>query len=196
MTDSCHQIYDAWDGEFARNRQLHGARIHCGPGCSDCCRQLFQITEPEARVISRGMNNLEPALAATLRERAREYLQARAGVHPSEAWGSLPPPGARIACPALDPAAGVCQIYALRPLICRKYGVPIWNPDRPGRVYACELNFAAGEAIEDGALIQIQTGLHERWKRLQSDYNESGGYRHDEPITIAHAILGELNALL
>ncbi len=195
MTESCGQIYDAWDAEFARNRELHGGRIRCGPGCSDCCRQLFQITEPEAAVISRGMNDLEPELATRLRERAQTYLTARADLYPAEAWGSLPPAGARVACPALDLGSGTCQIYPFRPLICRKYGVPIWNPDRPGRVYACELNFAAGEAIDDGALVQIQTSLHSRWKRLQSEYNEAGGFRQDEPMTIARAILGEPNAL-
>ena len=188
-----------WDDEFARNRRLHGERIHCRAGCSDCCGQLFQITEPEAAMVWHGIAELPPETAGRIRARARQYMGDREDLvrrngEPSEAWGSLPPPGSRLACPALED--GVCQIYSHRPLICRKFGVPLWNPDRPGRVYACELNFREGEAIEDPDLIQIQTGLHTRWKRVQSEYNERGGERDSKPITIARAILEKLGALL
>ncbi len=110
-----------------------------------------------------------------------------------EAWGSLPSPGSRLACPALED--GVCQIYEHRPLICWKFGIPLFNPDKPGRVFACELNFRDGEAIEDGKLVQIQTGIHERWKQVQTDYNDAGGYRDGAPITVARAIVEDFSGL-
>jgi Fe-S-cluster containining protein len=199
MTESYHALLTAWDEEFARNRRVHGNRIGCRAGCSDCCHQLFQITEPEVAQIRAGMKELDPDTAERVRTRARQYLPEREklvrnrGGEP-EAWGSLPPPGARLACPALE--NGVCLIYSHRPLICRKFGVPLWNPDRPGRVYACELNFRDGEAIEDGQLVQIQTGLHVQWKAVQAEYNDRGGVRDSQPITIARAILEELGTLL
>ena len=90
-------------------------------------------------------------------------------------------------CPALE--EGSCLIYDYRPLICRKFGIPLWNPDRPGRVYACQLNFREGEEIIDGELIQIQTRLHQNWKQLQHDYNLAGGHRDNQPLTIARAIV-------
>lgn len=208
MLGAYHNICAAWDEEFARNRQLHGDRIQCRAGCSDCCSQLFQITEPEAGVISRGVAGFDAGTRADLQSRATRYLAARqelvAGLGSfgkttqaaaEEAWGSLPPPGARLACPALSDQ-GECRIYEYRPLICRKFGVPLWNPDRPGRVYACELNFKAGEAIEDPALIQIQTGLHQEWKRLQNDYNQQSGRRDPNPLTIARAILEDFGTLV
>jgi Fe-S-cluster containining protein len=198
MAESYPEISAAWDEEFARNRRLHGDRIGCRPGCSDCCHQLFQITEPEAAVIWRGIKSLEPTLAESIRGRAAQYLVDREALvnqqGEPEAWGSLPPAGTRLACPALE--SGVCQIYPYRPLICRKFGIPLWNPDRPGRVYACELNFREGEAIEDPQLIQIQTGLHQGWKQLQSEYNSQGHPRDSNPITIARAILEPLGALI
>lgn len=199
MAETYRAVADAWDEEFARNRRLHKERITCRRGCSDCCHQLFQITEPEAALVWQGVEQNEPKIAERIRARAAKYLPMREellrarGGEP-EAWGSLPPPGARLACPALED--GACQIYDHRPLICRKFGVPLWNPDRPGRVYACELNFRNGEAIEDPQLIQIQTGLHERWKRVQADYNARGGVRDPQPITIARAILERLGTLL
>lgn len=189
-----HLVIDAYAAEFDRNRRLHGERIHCGPGCSACCHQLFQITEIEAAEVSTAVHALAPDSAASLRRRAQVYLADRANLiavtNPDalpEAWGSLPPPGARLACPAL--VDGICSIYDHRPIICRKFGMPLWNPDRPGRVYACELNFSPGDEIEDGQLIQIQTGLHNAWKALQSEYNDAGGYRDPNPITVARAIL-------
>jgi Fe-S-cluster containining protein len=199
---SLHQRYSAISNEveeeFARNRRLHGGRIQCRPGCTDCCHQLFQITEIEAASISRAVTTLPGDLQARLRERAREYLTRRtqlvAATGEPEAWGSLPPPGTRLLCPALED--GACQIYASRPLICRKFGMPLFNPDRPGRVFACELNFREGDEIEDAQLIQIQTGIHQRWKQLQGAYNAMGLPRETEPISVARAIVEDFSALV
>ena len=43
------------DEEFARNRRLYGEKIRCRAGCTECCYQLFQITEIEAAHISEGI---------------------------------------------------------------------------------------------------------------------------------------------
>lgn len=184
--------------EFVRARRLHGERIHCRPGCSDCCSQLFQITEIEAAFVSRGVRKLDVAARERMTSRALVYLEERrklvAASGEPEAWGSLPPPGTRLACPALED--GVCGIYQHRPLICRKFGIPLYNPDKPERVFACELNFRDGEAIEDGKLIQIQTGIHQRWKQVQADYNAAGGRRDQEPISVARAIVEDFSALV
>lgn len=179
-----------WEKEFERNRALHGQRIRCRRGCDDCCHQLFQITELEAAQVSRGVRQLPADLQDLLRSRATAYQQKRAELVASrgqvESWGALQPEGLRLPCPAL--LDGACTIYDSRPMICRKFGVPLWNPDRPGRVHACQLNFQDGEEIQDGQLIQIQTGLHQDWKALQADYNSAGGYRDASPVTIARAI--------
>jgi len=189
------ELAAAWEAEFARNRELHGERIQCRSGCDACCSQLFQITEIEAAVVSQGVRALDPVLRQRLETRAQAYLPERARFVAAhgviEVWGSLPPEGTRLACPALE--NGACQIYEHRPLICRKFGVPLWNPDRPGRVHACELNFRAGDEIEDGQLIQIQTALHNDWKATQAAYNATGGRRDEQPITVARAILEDFS---
>ncbi len=169
--------------------------MRCGPGCSDCCHQLFQITEIEAAEVSAGVRKLPEAQRSELEDRSRDYLRQRqelvAANGEPEAWGSLPPPGARLACPALDD--GVCSIYDHRPLICRRFGMPIYNPERPGRVYCCELNFDDGAEIDDAKLVQIQTGIHEAWKQVQVDYNRAGGPRDPNPITVARAVLEDFS---
>jgi Fe-S-cluster containining protein len=186
----------AWDAEFQRNREIYGARLRCGPGCSDCCHQLFQITEIEAGVIRSGVNTLPVEQREVLLARARAYLPARQALSSrigvTEAWGSLPPQGARLACPAL--IDGICAIYEHRPLICRKFGIPLYHPARPNRVAACELNFRDGDEIVDGGLIQIHTRLHQQALEMQAYYNDAGGMRDPEPITVARAILEDFPA--
>jgi uncharacterized protein len=195
MRERYLDIVAAVDTEFARNRRLHGEKIHCGAGCADCCFQLFQITEIEAAYISQGMETLEPQTRDALRSRAREYTEARQKLITEkgepESWGSLPQSGTRLPCPALHD--GVCIIYDFRPLMCHKFGMPLYNPDKPDQIFACELNFKNGEEIEDGKLIQIQTSIHRAWKELQSDYNQAGGYRDSKPLTVARAILEDFS---
>ena len=195
MIGQYRNICNAYAEEFARNRRLHPGRIQCRAGCSDCCHQLFQITEIEAVEVSRGVGLLPEEARQRLQAKARVYLTERASIRVEPAaWGSLPPPGARLACPALE--GGVCSIYEHRPLICRKFGIPLWNPDKPGRVYACELNFREGEEIVDGQLIQIQTELHRQWKTVQADYNARGGRRVESPLTVARAIMEDFTGFL
>jgi len=137
------------------------------------------------------MEQMEAGKRERLRERAKPYLEQRQRMVTAkgepEAWGSLPPVGTRLPCPALED--GVCQIYEYRPLICRKFGIPLYNPDKPGQVFACQLNFKAGDAIEDDDLVQIQTEIHSDWKGVQGRYNAEGRRRDTKPITVARAML-------
>jgi Fe-S-cluster containining protein len=170
------QIVAAIDAEFARNCELHRDKIHCRPGCTDCCHHSFQITAIEAAEIARAIEQLDPQSRESIEARAREYVESRNSA-----------PGTRLPCPALD--QGVCSIYAFRPLICHKFGMPIYNPDRPDRILACELNFKNGEEIEDSMLVQIQTGIHQVWKQLQTDYSELHPLTDRNRLTVAEAIL-------
>ena len=42
------EIIAAVDLETARNRALHGRKLHCRPGCDECCHHIFSITPIEA----------------------------------------------------------------------------------------------------------------------------------------------------
>jgi Fe-S-cluster containining protein len=151
----------------------------------------------EAAFVSRGIRKIDAEVRKRITNRATEYLEKRRALTAAdgrpEVWGKLPPEGTRLACPALE-EDGSCAIYEYRPLICRRYGVPVYNPDT-GRVSACELNFRNGESIEDGKLIQIQTGIHERWKKVQGEYNAKGGYRDPVPISVGRAIVEDFSEL-
>src|SRR5688572_12340422 len=116
-------VVAAVDAEFERNRTLHGDRIHCRAGCTDCCHHLFQITEIEAAYIAKGVRSLDPLTRSSLETKAREYLDSYRDLGDRGART-----GARLACPALH--EGACSIYEFRPLICHRFGMPIYNPDK------------------------------------------------------------------
>jgi len=192
------QIASAWEAEFARNQRLHGTKIQCRRGCTDCCHHLFQITEFEAAFISQALKTMPDQKRQDLEERAQTYIEDREELlavrHVPDAWGSLPPPGLRLACPALED--GACQIYEHRPLICRKYGMPLYNPQKPEQVFACELNFRPGEEILDPELVQIHTDLYREATEVQAEYNRQGGRRDSKPLNVARAILEDFEEYL
>jgi Fe-S-cluster containining protein len=192
------RIASAWEAEFERNRQLHGAKIQCRRGCTDCCHHLFQITEIEAAFISHALKMMPIEKQTQIKERAQQYLKDREKLltdrQVPDAWGSLPPPGLRLACPALED--GACQIYDHRPIICRKYGMPLYNPKRPEKIFACELNFQPGEEILDSQLVQIHTNLCHDGVELQAEYNRQGGRRDTQPLNVARAIVQDFEEYL
>lgn len=169
------EIVSAVDAEFERNRGLHGARIRCRAGCSDCCYHVFLVTPYEADRVAEAVGRLSADAREQMVLRARDYVEHRLKR------------GDREPCPAL--VDNRCSIYDSRPLICHKFGMPIYNPDKPDRILACELNFRSGEEIRDPDLIQIQTELHQAWKQWQADESASRAPRERMPMTIAEAIL-------
>jgi hypothetical protein len=91
------------DEAVTRLTKLHGSRLACGPGCTDCCVDELTVFQVEA----------DPIL------RHHAQLLAEAAPHP---------PGA---CAFLD-HDGACRIYPHRPYVCRTQGLPLrWIDDGP-----------------------------------------------------------------
>jgi hypothetical protein len=74
--------------------------------------------------------------------------------------------------------------------------MPLYNPQKPDQVFACELNFKPGEEIVDSQLIQIHTELYHNAVEVQAEYNRQGGRRDTKPINVAGAILEDFQAYL
>ena len=196
LIEHLKSVCDRANAEFERGVRVHGERIKCAPGCSSCCSQIFQITEVEAARISAWVQALPDDERKELQAKARLNLAERAKLFPEgEEWGSSVPRGQGTPCAALD-ENGSCGMYEARPIMCRKFGVPISNPDQPDRVLACELNFADGEAIEDPGLVENQTSLYQAQLALQAAYNDAGGKRDEKPICIARAIAEDFTKYL
>lgn len=126
---------DALMGGAARSC---GARWSCGPGRVSCCIGPFPIHQLDARRLRRGLRELErsdPESAAAIRRRAADAATVLAEDFPGDLEsGVLDEDEEELErlcvelhdqpCPVLDPASGLCSLYAFRPRVCRTFGPP------------------------------------------------------------------------
>lgn len=131
--------------------ERYAQHVQCGPGCSDCCHQTFGVSELEGALLREGL--------AALGAASRDDIVARA-----HRWR----PEQRDPCPVLD-AEGRCRLYEHRPRICRKYGIPLWHPDRPEQVRCCPLNFRDLADIDAELILEPQARWAEDWIALRAE---------------------------
>jgi Fe-S-cluster containining protein len=189
--------------EFSRNVDLHGDRMQCGRGCSSCCSQMFRITMLDSFVISAAINKMDEESRAALRKRAQDYRQERQRLLDERAHetdlpddSEIPTHGLRLPCPAL--IDGACGIYDARPVVCRKWGIPLFDPDQPDRLQACELNFPPGTSIEDEELDELllrQSSIHELWQAAKHEFR-ARRKPQQMATTIAEAMLADHEEML
>jgi Fe-S-cluster containining protein len=147
---------DRW---FARSVAVAGKNIACGPGCSSCCRGLFDITLLDAFFLKQGFDTLpahvrQPILVkaekrcALLRavwlDFAPPYIL---NVRPEEEWEELMPDEDETPCPLLGKDGG-CLVYDNRPMTCRLHGIPL--VDLSGEIFHdewCTLNFPKDDPL-------------------------------------------------
>ena len=137
------------DGGVAPVVARYREHIACRAGCSECCHQTFRVSELEGQMLREGLAAATPA--------ARAEISARAATYQS---------GQGEACPALA-GDGTCQVYEHRPRICRKYGIPLWHPDRPEELSTCRLNFRAVEDLEAALIVEPQARWAADWITLR-----------------------------
>ena len=196
---SSDQIFHAYeehvsavDAEFKRVYHTFGDRMQCRRGCSMCCSQMFSISFVEAAYISNAVKQRPDAERERLRAAARRYIgdaQKLLGDSSDRenTEAITPTPGMRLTCPAL--IGDACSIYEARPIICRKWGIPIFNPAHPSNLQACELNFKPGEEVEMEGLIEPQVALLEEWVELKG-LARTRLCHSRATATVAEAILG------
>ena len=206
------EIYRTYEGlladveqEFNRVRDIFIDRMQCRKGCSSCCSQLFPISAIEAAYISNAVKKLDPEAREEMRQKARAYLAELTGEefdetqsieeHSEVVRAALDKLVGRyyIPCPALKDDA--CTVYSHRPVIARKYGIPLWNPKNPKVLQACELNFKQGEAIDGEGLVEPQIKLEYRWLSFKNSVHEELELP-DVVSTVASAIVYDYEALL
>jgi Fe-S-cluster containining protein len=128
------------DAAFAEAARKSGPWLVCRSGCTQCCYGVFPITALDAWRLKQGLADLEttdPDRARRVRGRAIQAIAAADEDGP---------------CPALDPAAGTCDLYAARPITCRAFGPPVRCGDEA--VGVCELCYG-GATDEDIAECEV-----------------------------------------
>jgi len=171
--------------EFERNLDKYGDKIRCCKGCSQCCHQIFNITLIDEYMIKKFVNNLSEEERNLLKSKAKNYLE-NFNADEDKSGEYFKKPG--MPCPALG-ESGECTIYEGRPLICRRFGPPIFDYKNPSNIYACELNFKTGEEIIDDDLIPNQTNIGKLWDNFKTEFNLQFEKNARTSTTIAEAIL-------
>ncbi len=147
------------DAALADATRRSGAWLACRPGCTQCCHGVFAISQLDALRLRTGLEQIDAARAARVRERAQESLSRLAPDFPGDtATGILDESedsqaafedfGNDEPCPALDPATGLCDLYEWRPMTCRVFGPPVRVE---GGFSVCELCFQGASAEEVAA---------------------------------------------
>jgi Fe-S-cluster containining protein len=180
------QIVDAATADAA---QRAGGWLKCAPGCTQCCIGVFAISQLDAERLRTGLADLEradPPRAAAVLRRAHDAVQRLAPEFPGDpATGVLDPERAEVfedfandePCPALDPATGLCDLYASRPMTCRVFGPPLRTEEGLG---ICELCFV-GAPPEEIAAAEVQLHCGEMEATLTREAESASGI-HGETI--------------
>ena len=151
------QIMDAALADAARRS---GSWLACRPGCTQCCHGAFAINALDTARLQAGMQILhsrDPEKAAAITERAKAWIAEFVSEFPGDgktgALGTSEEEQERFeefaneaACPALDPATGLCDVYEWRPMTCRVFGPPVRMAEGDS-LGCCELCFVG--ATED-----------------------------------------------
>jgi Fe-S-cluster containining protein len=141
------QIVDAAIADAARRA---GSWLKCAPGCTQCCIGVFPISQLDAARLRDGLAALDaadPERASGLRLRSRQSVARLTPDFPGDPSTGLLDEDRSAdfddfandePCSALDPATGLCDLYAARPMTCRVFGPPLRTDEGLG---VCELCF-------------------------------------------------------
>jgi len=187
--------------EFDRNFNLYPGQMQCRKGCFLCCSQMFRITLIDAAVVSRAIKMLDPEARKKMQERTRQYIRKKEKMVLERAKdmnldddSEVPTIGLRLPCPALS-EKGDCGIYESRPIVCRKFGMPIYDPKKPDELQTCELNFREVKEMDANQLIENQMKIYNHWMELKTEVNETLN-PEKRATTVAEAILFDYEEML
>ncbi|HEY6448197.1 MAG TPA: YkgJ family cysteine cluster protein [Acidobacteriaceae bacterium] len=174
------QIVDAATADAARRA---GAWLKCAPGCTQCRIGVFAISQLDAARLREGLAVLrktDPARAATVTQRAQDAAARLSGEFPGDPQTGILDPmqsdrfeefANEEPCPALDPATGLCDLYAARPMTCRVFGPPLRTE---GGLGVCELCFV-GATTEEIAAAELHLDCEALESALGAEAEQARG---------------------
>ena len=183
------QLVQIVDKALAEAAKKSGSWLVCRPGCTQCCIGPFPINQLDVARLREGMQRLEagdPIRAARVRDRASDSIERLSPGFPGDpATGILAgdeDAEARFAdfandepCPALDPATGMCDLYAFRPMTCRTFGPPVRSGPEGG-LGVCELCYH-GASNEEIAACEMKPDPDGLEQTLVEEAEQSFGIR-------------------
>jgi Fe-S-cluster containining protein len=171
------QIVDAAVADAARRS---GSWLLCAPGCTQCCIGVFPISQLDAVRLRDGLaalDSTDPEHASALRQRARQSIarltpdfpgDPRTGLLDEDRSADFEDFANDEPCPVLDPATGLCDLYAARPMTCRVFGPPLRTEDGLG---VCDLCFHGATPEEIAACeVHLDTDSLESSLTAEAEY--------------------------
>lgn len=154
---------------FEKVKSEYDQCVACKVGCADCCYALFDLTLVEAMYIKSKFDAMgEGEARKDILERAnkadrtlyklkrRAFKDHEAGKSENEILEEMA--NHRVRCPALNDQDR-CDIYDVRPITCRLYGIPTVIG---GRGHTCGLSgFEQGQSYPTVKLDAIYQRLYE-----------------------------------
>jgi Fe-S-cluster containining protein len=183
------QLVQIVDRALAEASRKSGRWLVCRPGCTECCIGPFPISQLDAARLRQGLAELDsgdPARAARVRERAREFVARFSDSFPGDPRTGILAENADAEarfvdfandepCPALDPATGMCDLYATRPMTCRTFGPPV-RSGPGGALGVCELCYH-GASDEEIAACEMRPDPDNLEEALVKDVEQVVGVR-------------------
>lgn len=162
-------LRDKADDVFKKISEQYPECVTCKIGCSDCCHALFDLSLIEALYINSQFNKifqgqekerlLEKANRADrkiYKVKRKAHKELEAGKSESQILEEIA--AVKIRCPMLNDD-DQCEIYDIRPITCRLYGVPTAIN---GTSHTCGLTgFEQGKPYPTVNLEQIHRRLYE-----------------------------------
>jgi Fe-S-cluster containining protein len=187
------QIVDAALAEATRKS---GAWLVCRPGCSECCIGAFPIGQLDVQRLRAGLRELErddAPRALRVRQRARDYIARFWSDFPGDPTTGVLEEGEEaedrfaafaddVPCPALDPEAGTCDLYAARPMTCRIFGPPMRSGSEA--IGVCELCFH-GASDDEIAACEVEVDPDNMESALLAELERTTGARGETIVAFA-----------
>jgi Fe-S-cluster containining protein len=186
------------NASLVRAAEQAGDWLVCRPGCTQCCHGAFSINQLDAARLRTGMEALQatdPRTAEAIQQRAQAWIAEHGAKFPGDRdTGRLGESdedrerfegfATEAACPALDPATGLCGVYEWRPMTCRVFGPPVRMAGEEGAegLGHCELCF--NEATPEQVAACEMPVPHELEARVLAEMGEEG------ETVVAWAVLG------
>jgi Fe-S-cluster containining protein len=184
------QIVDAAAADAARRA---GHWLKCAPGCTQCCIGVFAISQLDASRLRQGLSGLrqsDPKRAAAVLQRAQDAVRRLSPQFPGDPeFGVLDE--ARDEefedfandepCAALDPATGLCDLYAARPVTCRVFGPALRTAEGIG---VCELCFVGADE-EEIAACEVHLDCDDLEAQLNVETETAAGVKDNTIVAFA-----------
>lgn len=185
------------EAAFDKLKAEYAHCVSCKPGCADCCHALFDLSLIEALYVKHKFDERFHAERRTqILERAdeadRKIYRLKRDAYKKHSSGRaetqilMDMAAQRVRCPLLN-ANDQCDLYDVRPITCRLYGIPV---EIGGQTHTCGLSaFEKGKAYPTVKIERIQRRLYEISFALAQDIGSRYPQLADMLVPLSMALL-------